>query len=291
MTEKPIHPPPPSHSSPPSGQQKAHVGATSSSHSLHKKRMDDVFISQESEELRSRLEQEFGSMRDAPALPAATYDAMFLNIQEHIQVDQQKPHWFEWRTPTRYLSLFALVVSLVCLILLFRPRADLQQYPLPRMLFIVTLFSLCLLIHLWYLVRPLHKPELPVWFTGRLIPWIGLSLPLFLAFWPLANASAAYTPATLAHMLKDTLVCLFIGSLFAVPFLWLSYRVSRYQSVGYVLLSGAAGGLFGNLLLQLFCPKSTLAHMVLGHGILGFFLLLALHVHQRRLQKLAVSSL
>lgn len=258
----------------------------------HKQTEDVVDVtSQEWEEFRSRWKPHAERENTTELTHSPTQDAMFFHIQEQIQAEQQKPHWFAWRTSVRYLSMLALVMTWVGLILSVKPRADLHQYPAPRMVLILALLGLGLLVQTWYLLRPLYKPAAPVWLSERLVPWVGLFLPLVLACWPLAAEWSTYNPATTAHMLKDTLICLILGIVFAAPLIGLGYRLSRHLSTGYLLLSGAMGGLFGNMLLQLFCPKSTLAHMILGHGILGMILLLVLYVSHKKLRKLGPSSL
>lgn len=232
--------------------------------------------------LREQWEQECGPVLAQDPIPTADFDRMFRQIETTIQQEQTHSPWYEWGTHKRYMATLSVVLVLAGLILLFRPRADLHLYPTYRMIFIVCLLGIFFAFHVWYLLRPLYKPA-PSWLAQHLLPWFGLFLPLILALWPLASHTThSHSPHT-SSILKETVVCLVLGCVSTAPFFWFSYRMARHQPIGYLLLSGAAGGLAGNLILQLFCPKFGTVHLVLGHATLGFLLWLILSILHKRL--------
>jgi hypothetical protein len=90
-----------------------------------------------------------------------------------------------------------------------------------------------------------------------------------------------------AHLLRDAMFCFTVGSCVTMAMYWALRHISRW---GYALHGTGAGFAMGSLsalaglvVLQVFCPKIELDHLILGHGMaLAAGIALALRIERRR---------
>ncbi|MBE0657842.1 MAG: hypothetical protein IH602_09140 [Bryobacteraceae bacterium] len=90
-----------------------------------------------------------------------------------------------------------------------------------------------------------------------------------------------------AHLLRDAVFCFAVGSCVSMAMYWVLRRISRWgyalHPTGVGLAMGSLSALAGLVVLQMFCPKNELDHLLLGHGLaLAAGVAFALRFEQRR---------
>lgn len=90
-----------------------------------------------------------------------------------------------------------------------------------------------------------------------------------------------------AHLLRDAMFCFAVGSCVCLAMYLALRRISRWgyalHPTGAGLAMGSLSALAGLVVLQMFCPKNELDHLILGHGLaLASGIALALRFEQRR---------
>jgi hypothetical protein len=170
------------------------------------------------------------------------------------------------RTSVRLSLAAAVAGSSVLAVLTLRPRADLGLYPKGRLLAAVLILALLAGAALLRGLRPSHLPSLATWRTALLLVAAVLA-PIVLALLPPAHT---LTPLSLGgggdDLVGRALACLGFGLAAAlVPgvALWL---IDRGTGPSRWLAAAAAAGLVGTLALELHCPLTGPAHLLLGHA-------------------------
>ncbi len=157
---------------------------------------------------------------------------------------------------------------------LFRARPDWAEYPEGRMWIAAGLFGGLAVASLGRSLRPMHRP-LPT--------WAGLVAAGLVAAFVMAGAPAAHTNhhASIGgvgpELLPAAVKCLVVGLASGLPVFLLARWLDRgaHNALSRVLLAAGAAGLAGNLVLQMSCPMTSPAHLLLGHATTGVLLLLA----------------
>lgn len=220
------------------------------------------------------LRDEFAQWVSQGPLPAPDLHSLYTVLQQEVGQERGARAWLRSRsTPIRRaiacagLALLALAAALGWL------RPDFGVYPLTRMA-LTLLVSVALIAgQLWLVLRPLQRPALPRWVSPALtlVALAGLLALYALPAAHLAHPASAQAPG-LGALLTRALPCLGIGLALAGATYALLWALDR-GGAGRALLAAVCGGVSANLILQLHCPVTAPAHLVLGH--LGVVLLFA----------------
>lgn len=144
-------------------------------------------------------------------------------------------------------------------------RPDWSDYPSARMWLALGASAVVAAWALRELFRPLTEVANPA--RQRMVLVAALALPVLLALVP-THVHETREPA---NEIVAALACGLLGLGFAVPTaIWvlLAQRSTVQQTPLGWIVAGALG-LVGNLALQVHCPFTHVAHLVLGHGLLG----------------------
>ena len=178
---------------------------------------------------------------------------------------RQRPAWE--RNVLGVVSLLVMVGSTFVAL----PRADVAHYPLGRLLLelgaFVTAFALCLAVA----TRGAHLPELPRRWTYGLAA-LAVLVVAAVGLLPPSHLHDAYVSRGLGELFSP---CGLIGVILALPVYALIRLLDRGSSLG-ALAAASAAGLAANTMLQAHCPVVDRAHMLLGHAMVGVWLLLGL---------------
>ena len=147
-------------------------------------------------------------------------------------------------------------------------RPDLGVYPPWRLAMELVALGLPALAGLWVWLRPLHRPALPRWLPAGLLA-LAVLVPWGLALLPAAHgAHPASVGGTGGDFVARALACFvhggFLGALLAV-LIALVGRGGR-RLVRWALLPAAAAACTGLVSLQLHCPLTARAHLLVGHA-------------------------
>lgn len=216
---------------------------------------------------RGDLGRELAEMIAPDAAPAS--DELRERVRSSLEAERRPTAWLKnLSTPGRLAVAMSLSASIIVLAGIAKPRADWSAYPKWRMALVLSLFAVSLGATLVELLRPLHVPA-PAPRHPRMLATAGLGLPLVVSSLPapvrdLSGAGNDFVRAALA--------CFSYGSLLAVPVLAALFLLERRTTAtrAVVLLTAAAGGLVGNLVLQVHCPITHPAHLLSGHATIGF---------------------
>jgi hypothetical protein len=204
-------------------------------------------------------------------------DAVFASLERSIAAEQGVGAWLKSRSTEMRLSLAAAVALGVSLLFFaIAPRSKYGPVAIERVLLTVSVFAVLVLAVARVVLRPFQAPEATrraLWLAG-----IGaLAVPVLFALLP-AGESFAHLPH---HVAFGT--CFFgglaTGAVFvaALHLLHREHRAARSTA----LLAAAAGGLAGNLALELHCPITTSEHLLASHASVGFALVLGIWLVRR----------
>lgn len=160
-------------------------------------------------------------------------------------------------------------------VLAFRGRPDLEVYPLGRLIAAVGAYSLLVVAALRVALRPLHVSALPLGYRLA-VAMAAVVVPFLIAAAPAAHG---HHPTSLggigADLAARALQCFAFGSAVALPMLALFWALDRGRHGAWpgALSAAGAAGLTGILALELHCPLTHPAHLVVGHATVGSVLL------------------
>ncbi|MEZ4337801.1 MAG: hypothetical protein R3B82_14375 [Sandaracinaceae bacterium] len=201
-------------------------------------------------------------------MPPADLDAMLGEVEKKMEAaDRSWTFWLRSRaTWLRRLLAFAAAAAVVGVGGVLTLRANFGELPLAWSATAVTSLAVLLGASLYLALRPLHEPPLMAWKRSALI---GTSLVATLALALLAPADAiADDRGLLAHVTP----CLVYGLLTGLPVFLLLRLLDRGRST-VAILAACAGGLTGNLVLSLHCPRNDAEHLMGAHfGVVLLFL-------------------
>lgn len=188
-------------------------------------------------------------------------------------------------TPTRVgLGIFCACLTAVG-VGLSAPRADFGVYPKARLGMALLALLLVGVAAIRLALRPTYLPRRGAWGWALAL---GLTLPVLLATLPAAHADH---PLSLegagADLVPRAAACFFFGLLTASPLLLLLWSMSRVIWREKFLLAAVAAGLAAIAALEVHCPVTGYAHLLLGHttvvlGLVGAVLLLWSRRHPSR---------
>lgn len=184
-------------------------------------------------------------------------------------------------TRQRLLVAVAWAVLLVAATATAMPRGRYGPVPVTRTVLVITVLATLLAITIRLGLRPVQaappRPRtlLASFLAGLLAPLVFALLP---SSAPVVTAGAGVGPAT------AMLVCFALG---VVPGVLVVLALRGLDRLGHgstdtALLAAAAGGLVGNAGLELHCPITEPAHLLLGHATVGFALALGYALVIRR---------
>jgi hypothetical protein len=221
------------------------------------------------------FERELGRRLREGDAPAPALTGLFGEIERELAQEHGLRAWLRSRpTPVRVaLALGALLVP-AAVAGAFALRPDAALYPPARMLAVAVFLAASLVALARIGLRPLQRPALP---DAAALGAVAASALGLLALYALPDAHAAH-PASLqapgvAALLARAWPCLWIGSAAGALVLCVLLAIDR-GGARRALLLAAAAGLCANLALQLHCPNTARAHLVLAHfGVLALLLL------------------
>jgi len=195
----------------------------------------------------------------------------FAEVQSLIAREGRVIGWLRSRSRGARLALLAIVGAAIAGSQLANLRADFGAYPLARMALAAVLPALAAL-YAWYAgLRPLHRaPPRRGAFVGLVVAIVGV--PLLLAALPEASTGHAASHGGLGdELLPRAWACFAYGSVLALPALLLGALLDRdalRQPLAFLAAIGAPA-VVANLALQLHCPLTHPAHLLLGHAAIS----------------------
>lgn len=162
-----------------------------------------------------------------------------------------------------------VVTSVLFAVVINGPRPDLMVYPFGRMVLVMGSMAFVLAAAAALLVRPMHRAQLPSWAGGAAVVSL-IALPVALSVLP--QAITGHPHAQTAQPVLQVAFGCFVYGTGAGAGLWMLLRTMERRDRP-TLVGGAVGvgmlGLAGNLALQLDCPLTSPAHLLLGHASVG----------------------
>lgn len=177
-------------------------------------------------------------------------------------------------TPARLLLALGGAAMVILVGGLLRPRVDLDAYPALRLGVGVGALGATAALGVWLWLRPLFRSPLPAWAVPALA-MTSVGLPWLIAGAPMAHQAH---PASLAGAGDDLAVravaCLLYGGLWGGAVLVLVRLLGRAPGArtSFEALAGLSGALIGSIVLELHCPITQPAHLLLGHAPLAVLL-------------------
>lgn len=223
-----------------------------------------------------------GSNDSAGAGPLASADALFAAVEGAIARERGPVAWLRSRaTFVRVLVATAVTVAVTLAMLLAMPRSRYAPFPVGHVLLVGSVFSVLLFAMVRMALRPLQAPA-PTRNTTMLALCVALGAPVFFAVLPSSETFSAIPGVSSA---VATVFCFTVGTI-AGLFLLFSLRIldrNGHGASSSAMVAAAAGGLAGNLALEMHCPFTTAAHLLPGHAAIGFALVAgyALFRHSR----------
>ncbi len=171
-------------------------------------------------------------------------------------------------TPARRTAVAALGLALLAFVVLATARADLAVYPVARLGPTLVAYLALAVTAGHFALSPLQRPLPPLWARVGVVV-AAVLLPVVVAALPAAHAAhSASVGGTGADLVPRAAACFSFGSVLAAPLLVLVALSARApRGVAAVApLFGVAAGLIGTAALELHCPLTAPAHLVVGHA-------------------------
>lgn len=212
-------------------------------------------------ELRSMLEAARRAGASAPAPPPG-------ELLNQVESDERGLGALRSLATQTRLAIGVVVASLIVIVVtLLTPRADLESYPVVRM--VATLGGLAgvALGSLALMVRGVDRDRSP-WPLFATVLSGALAAPVLMGLMPEPASTGNDAPA---DFWRAAFLCASFGFVVVLPWVYVAGRLirtsppSRSQAM---LLSGFAGLLAAST-LQLHCPVDHGMHISVGHGLVG----------------------
>jgi hypothetical protein len=219
------------------------------------------------------LERELSRVLRPALEPQPDLSDLFGSVQAQIAGEHGTVAWLQSRR-TALRACFALAETIlpVALTACFWLRPDIDAYPAGRMVAALSAMAALLGAGVWLVLRPLHRPPLPAWagpvaIAAAVIGLLALSL--------LPPPHPALQPDGMGALLSGARRCLVAGLLLGSG-VFFALRALDRGGARRAALRAVAAGLCANLVLQLHCPNTAPAHIVLGHfAVLAVLLVFA----------------
>ena len=200
--------------------------------------------------------------REVSATVAFSGD-FFGQLEQKLAQETGFRAWLRSR-PSGLRFLLLLLPLLVVLIATgaLRHRADFAQYPLQRVLLLLTIYFVAILIAFGKELS--ESPRGDAFRDHWALLAFALGVPFLAAFAPATELSRQAAPS-------GALGCFAYGALLTLPIALLLWGFNRDDRISLrtVCLSAAALGLSANLMLELHCGNGNAEHVLLGHASLG----------------------
>ena len=231
----------------------------------HRKPEDDPprGLPQEPERLREYARWEESAAGDIPGLD---FEKLHAELQGKLAAERGPRAWLRSRpTPVRALLAGLALSLLVMATMALWLRPDFEVYPQGRMLAVLISIAGLIVVELVLVLWPLQLPAAPRWLMIAAV----VGAPIGLLFWYGAPPAHTDHPRSIAPtaplvMLAGAMRCVIVGSAVAGAIYALVRSLDR-GGADRTLLMAACAGLAGNLMLQLHCPVTAPAHLVIGH--------------------------
>lgn len=206
-----------------------------------------------------------GPRSGAPAAPP-DLDGLFAAVGRDLQRERGVVAWLRARSTSLRLVLAGSASGAVVLAAYaWFARPDLGAYPVARMVAVVLIAVSVLAASLALALRPTQRPAAPSWAAAAVagLGLLGLLAVYLLPALPALDPSHAQAPG-LEAALHRAWPCLGIGLVVAAA-LYALWSLLDRGGARRGLAAAAAAGLTANLALQLHCPITAPAHLILGH--------------------------
>lgn len=199
-------------------------------------------------------------------------DTLLAGVEGEIAREHGPIPWLRSRpTPVRVGLAGGVILVTALLTLLLTPRTNFAPLPVLRVVLAVTVLSVLVLAVVRLGLRPLQTPQpRPTAVTFALI--VALGVPVLFSVLPTTEVARVDVPVPGVPQSVAIGVCFAFGA-FVAALLVMSLRIldrGAHESRVSALLAAAAGGLAGNLALELHCPVTNPAHLLSGHATIGF---------------------
>jgi hypothetical protein len=202
-------------------------------------------------------------------------EELFQGVQAKVANEKGVMAWARSRsTTTRLLVAASSVAALVALSAVGIPRTRFAPIPVERFVVVFGALAVLAAILLRVGLRPAHAPAPP---DRSILVAIaaGLLLPIATALLPAgAHPFDHYVQYTKTQAMVG---CFVIGAFTGVLVVLVLRALDRHahDSRPAGVLAAVTGGVAGNLALELHCPVTAPAHLLLGHATVGLMLVLA----------------
>ena len=203
-----------------------------------------------------------------PGQPVAPpdLDGLFAAIDTDLQREHGLSAWLRARSTSERLLLAGSASAAVLLaVYAWFVRPDLAVYPTGRMTAVVLIAVSALATSLALALRPTQRPAAPSWAAPSVagLGLLGLLAVYLMPALPVLDPSHLQAPGVEAA-LHRALPCFGIGLVVAGA-LYALWTLLDRGGARRGLAAAAAAGLTANLALQLHCPITAPAHLLLGH--------------------------
>ncbi len=223
------------------------------------------------------------------AAPEIDLSGMLAGLDGALAQEQSKLAWLRNRPTTVRI---AAVVGLGLVIALIggaaKMRPDLPVYPVARLALTVLGYVALMAVAAVVALRPMYRPALPRGVAAGLLA-LAVVVPFLIAGMPQAHADfTASLAGTGDELIPRAFACFRYGVMLSLPVFAVAAFADRNALRAGLLpvLLGAAAGLIGVVSLELHCPITEPAHLLLGHATVAACLaLIALGIGALRRRK------
>lgn len=202
-------------------------------------------------------------------------DELFRGVEARLASEKGVIAWARSRsTTTRLLIAAGSMAVLVALSAVGIPRTRFAPIPVERIVVVLGALSVLAAMLLRVGLRPAHVPAPP---DRSLLAIIGAGLLLPVATALLPAGAHSFDHYVQYTQTQATVGCFIIGAFTGVLVLLVLRVLDRHahDSRPAGVLAAVTGGVAGNLALELHCPITAPAHLLLGHATVGLMLVLA----------------
>jgi hypothetical protein len=200
--------------------------------------------------------------------PAAEldFDKLHAELQGKLAQEKGFAAWLRSRpTPLRAMLAGLTVGLLAVATMAVWLRPDFELYPVGRMNAVLASIAGLIVLDLILVLWPMQLPAAPRWLMAVAVA----GAPIGLFFWysaPVAHLThpRSVPPEDFGGWFGHATRCLFYGSIVAAGIYALLRSLDR-GGANRLLLMAACAGLAANLVLQLHCPQTAPAHLIIGH--------------------------
>lgn len=208
--------------------------------------------------------------------PSETDDdgaALFATVQAELNDERGLVAWLRsLPTQTRVVAAAAVAAGLIALIGVTLPRGRFAPMPIDRVVLVVTVLGALLALTLRLGLRPLQAAPPSAGLSLACVVG-GLLLPFLFALVPFSTKVAGIPGVSFARITSG---CFFLGATAGTLVVVALRALDRgaHGSRSAVLLAATAGGLTASAALELHCPATAPAHLLLGHATVALVLVL-----------------